>query len=245
MYFIITRPTIDTKIIAEKLSSLKLQLLFEPMLEIRPIDSKTIIGNIKCDEFDGVIFTSSNAIRAVGNLKDLHKKQIYVVGEKTAQLAGSHGFEKVIIAGSNVDEFCDYFANNKKLASKRLVYFSGTYVTKDLKVVLGNLDYEVEQVICYESLAVKDFSSQFIDKLNSNFIGAVSFYSQLTAENFIRLAKKDNLIENLKHLEAFVLSEKIADSLRQVKWKMIHVAKDSDEKNMVELVRRRYGKEEI
>ena len=118
-------------------------------------------------------------------------------------------------------------------------------MTKDLKVVLGNLDYEVEQVICYESLAVKDFSSQFIDKLNSNFIGAVSFYSQLTAENFIRLAKKDNLIENLKHLEAFVLSEKIADSLRQVKWKMIHVAKDSDEKNMVELVRRRYGKEEI
>jgi len=245
MYFIITRPSIDAQNQAAQLSFLKHNILFEPMLEIRQLDIQYHLAQINLEEFDGMIFTSSNGVRAVENLTRLHDKLAFVIGEKTAYLAQSCGFTQVVNTGSNASALCDYLISKKQLEKKRLIYFSGTYVTKDLKAELSNYNYQITQIMCYQSSPVKAFSEQFLAKLSVNFIGAISFYSQLTAESFIKLANESNLLENLKQIEAFALSKKIAESLSQVKWKIIHESKIADETSMVELIRQRYGKEEI
>lgn len=239
MYFLITRPLTDKQNLAENLPS-ALTPIFQPMLEITFPDIKAELAELRLRGCEGIIFTSGNGVRAVQDFQQLYHLPVFTVGEKTAALARSTGFTKVISLGANVEEATGYLVVEKSKLPVSLIYFRGDKVTTDLKAELTDFGYNIQEVVVYKAEDAEDFSPTLLTLYNNNQLNAASFYSQATAQNYIRLATRYNLKENHSKIEAFALSEQIAQILKQMQWHKIHVAKSPTEKKMLELVLSRY-----
>ena len=123
-----------------------------------------------------------------------------------------------------------------------MIYFCGDRITKDLKVELGDFGYQIKQVIVYNTISATSFSHGLLEKLSSNQIRAISFYSKATALSYIELASKHDLKDNHREVEAFALSEQIAAILSQIKWARIYIAAKPTDEKMIELVNSHYEK---
>ena len=241
MYFLITRPLIDAQNLVENLPVCFMPIC-EPMLRVIFPDIKAEINEVNESENQAIIFTSSNAVRAVKDFGRLYNLKAFTVGEKTAKLVESAGFKEVVCIGANVAEAISYFDQEKEKLPRSLIYLRGNRIKKDLKSVLSVLGYNIEQIIVYKTEQVDSFSSKVRALFEQDQLKAASFYSQATAINYIRLATEFNLKENHRQIEAFALSEQIAEILEQIKWRRVNIAKRPTEKEMMELIFSRYEK---
>ena len=242
MYFLITRPLIDTQNLINRLPAY-LTPICEPMIEISFPNIEADVLKLNLDDFEGIIFTSSNGVRAVSKIKSLHSLKVYTVGEKTALLARSFGFNQVTCLGASVEEAIKYITNSNGEVPQSLIYFSADKITKDLKFDLANFGYKIKQLVVYHTKPTNFFSHELLLAFKSHQIKAVSFYSGATALNYIRLASQYKLKENHRKIEAFALSEQVADILMQIQWLKVHIANRPTDNEMIKLVRNSYEKQ--
>ena len=190
---------------------------------------KVNYDSVNFPSFDGIIFTSANAIKFL-DLKSIDKKILcFCVGEATEKTARNNGFQNVIAAEGNVENLKELILQNFDKKDGSLIYISGETVSTDLDQQLLKLGYNVKRIINYRTLHNKNFNEEFIKELKQKMPDIVYVYSQNSAASFLNYIKLQQLESLWMNTNLMCIGEKTSSILNEIKWKKIFLFNPGEE----------------
>jgi uroporphyrinogen III methyltransferase / synthase len=217
---LVTRPAHQADDLARPLAELGAEVLYQPAIEIRPLPlagpSRELVERI--DQFDWVVFSSSNGVRcfleqlatAGRDLRALGKARIAAVGPGTA--------EELARCRLNADVVPDEY-RAESLASALQVGAAGNHFLL-IRASLGRevLAEEltkaggiVEQVVVYESLDVEQPDPAIAEQMAAGRINWTTVTSSAIARSLARLFG-----ESLKQTKLVSISPITSGTLREL-----------------------------
>ena len=225
MHILLTRPLEDIQELILKFQELGHVISHMPVIKIEKVNYKSI----NFSEFNGIIFTSSNAIKHL-DTKLIDKNKIcFCVGSATEKKARSVGFQNVISTDGNVSNLKELILQNFNSSSGKLLYISGEVITNDLDQDLISNGYDVKRIINYSARSIENLDEKFIEKLKLKMPEIVYIYSQNSALSFLRLVKNYNLSDFWMDTNLMCISEKTSSILNEIKWKKIFIFSPGEE----------------
>ena len=174
MHILLTRPIEDSKELIIKLNNLGHKVSHLPVINVVGEEYR----DFSEEEFKGIIFTSSNAVKNL-NLKNINKNiQCFCVGSATEKTARINGFQKVYSADGNVSNLKEIIIQNYNTKNEKLIYVSGEIITTNLDKDLISEGYNVDRIINYKVLPVENLDLKFLEQLKSSIPEIVFIYSQ-------------------------------------------------------------------
>ena len=225
MHILLTRPLEDIQELILKFQGLGHIVSHMPVIKIEKVNYKSI----NFSEFNGIIFTSSNAIKHL-DTKLIDKNKIcFCVGSATEKKARNVGFQNVISTDGNVNNLKELILQNFNRSSGKLLYISGEVITNDLDQDLISNGYDVKRIINYTAKPIENLDEKFIEKLKLKMPEIVYIYSQNSALSFLRLVKSYNLSDFWMDTNLMCISEKTSSILNEIKWKKIFIFSPGEE----------------
>ena len=225
MHILLTRPLDDCKEMILRFKSLGHKVSHLPVIKIQNVN----YDKININEFDGIIFTSANAIKNL-NTSDINKKiNCFCVGSSTENVAKQNGFQNIFCAEGNVNNLKEVILQNFDNRSGNLLYVSGEIVSSNLDKDLISEGYKVKRIINYSVLPVEEIGEEFINNLKSSIPDMVYVYSENSAKNYLNLLKKYNLLDYWMNTNLMCLGEKTSSVLNEIKWKKIFLFNSGEE----------------
>jgi len=225
MHILLTRPLEDCSEMIVKFKSLGHQVSHLPLLSVEEV----IHDKINFEDFNGIIFTSANAVKYL-NVEKLNKKIIcFCVGNATEKKARSAGFQNTISAEGNVSNLKELILQNYNSKDAKLLYVSGELISVDLDQQLIKEGYNVKRVINYRVNHNKKFDENFVKALKANIPDMIYIYSQNSASsflNFIKIYQSESLWMNTNLM---CMGEKTSSILNEIKWKKIFLFNPGEE----------------
>ena len=152
MHILLTRPLEDIEELILKFKKLGHIVSHMPVIKIEKINYKSI----NFSEFNGIIFTSSNAIKYL-DTKLIDKNKIcFCVGSVTEKKVRNSGFQNVISADGNVSNLKELILQNFNPSSGKLLYISGEVITSKLDQDLISNGYDVKRIINYTAKSIEN-----------------------------------------------------------------------------------------
>jgi len=225
MHILLTRPIEDSNKIALNFQSLGHQVTFMPVVSIEALKYE----NINFSNFEGIIFTSANAIKFL-EVKDINKNIIcFCVGSRTEEKARKVGFQNVFAADGNVDNLKELILLNFNTSQGKLLYVSGEVISNDLDQQLVSEGYKIDRIVNYKVNPIKKFDNSFIEKLKQKMPDIVYVYSQNSAISFLNLIKNYQLESLFMNTNLMCIGEKTSSVLNEIKWKKIFLFNPGEE----------------
>ncbi len=202
-----------------------------PLFEVS--DLKTQIPNA---DYDGVIFTSKNAVEVLAT-REFGFKNIpaYCVGEKTKQAAEALGFTKTHVANGGGAVLADLMGK-MKLEGQTLLYPTTPDRSYDMQTALEPSGIKVKSIDIYQVNALIPDQQTFTQTFQKISYGHIFTYSALSATHLTHILETTNLTNALKDCTLIGISKHAVKSLEQFEWKEILVARQPDETCMIELL---------
>ncbi len=132
MRILITRPIEDAKPLADALEERGIEVLIEPLLEIRHLED----AEIDLDGVQALLFTSANGVRAFAALSPRRDLKVFTVGDGSADAARQAGFPNVESAKGDVEALAALVVDRLKAEDGILFHAAGTVTAGDLKTRL-------------------------------------------------------------------------------------------------------------
>lgn len=208
MTVLITRPTEDSKLLAEELRKLKISSFIEPMFHVK--QSNFDLQPETLNDCNGTIFTSRHAVRPLIGLENL---PCFVVGEVTALEAKKNGFTNVLVAKGNVESLLNMIKGYYSTKKCRLLYLRGQIITFDIEEFLSKQNIKIEEKVVYQTDEITALSPKLVKEILAADIKTVVFFSLNTAKIFIRILEAQSLLNIFNKITCFVLSKKIQECL--------------------------------
>ena len=225
MHILLTRPLEDSREMIFKFQSLGHDISHMPLINI---ESKNY-ESINFPDFNGIIFTSANAIKFL-NLKLIDKKiNCFCVGNATEKKAKSSGFQNIFCADGNVNNLKELILQNFNSSDGKLLYVSGEIITNELDQELTSEGYSVKRITNYTANPVEKFNDKFIEKLKLKMPEIVYIYSENSAISFLNLIKNYQLENLWLNSNLMCISEKTSAVLNEIKWKKIFLFNSGEE----------------
>ena len=225
MHILFTRPLEDSGEIILKFQSLGHDVSHMPLINI---ESKNY-ESINFADYNGIIFTSSNAIKFL-DLKSIDKKiNCFCVGSATEKIARSNGFQNIFCADGNVNNLKELILQNFNSSDGQLLYVSGEIISNELDQQLISEGYNVKRIINYTANPVEKFNGEFIEKLKLKMPEIVYVYSQNSAISFLNLIKNYQLENLWMDTNLMCIGEKTSAVLNEIKWKKIFLFNPGEE----------------
>ena len=225
MHILLTRPIEDCSEMIIRFQGLDHKVSLLPLINVKNVQHEKINFN----DYGGIIFTSSNAVKNL-NIENLSKKLIcFCVGNATEKKARSLGFQNTIAAEGNVSNLKELILQNYELKDTPLLYVSGEIITTDLDQQLLKDGYAVKRIINYKITHNEKFDENFVNELKQNMPDIVYVYSQNSASsflNFIKIYQTENLWMNTNLM---CIGEKTSSILNEIKWKKIFLFNPGEE----------------
>jgi uroporphyrinogen-III synthase len=235
-YALITRPTADAQTTAANLKSMGIDSFIEPLLEIvyLPDNAQHLHNALK--NAQGIIVTSSNAVRAIHSFSVPKNFPLIAVGKVTASRAKDLGFTDVKNSHGDVHNLADFIIKNYSSDKGHLIYASATITAGNIVQELADSGFAVDAINVYRSIPAEKFSQKCLGELPS--FDMVLLYSSRTAKVFANLLRNYNIRELGfdKNLHTFCLSDKVAKYMEEFGF-TIHVAERPDNESLMELIR--------
>ena len=229
MHILLTRPLEDSKELIMKFKSLGHQVSHLPVINIEKKDYEDPNYN----EFKGIIFTSSNAIKNL-NISKINKDIFcFCVGNATEKIAKETGFQNIFTAEGNVSNLKEIILQNFDPKNGNLIYVSGEIVSYDLEKELKSEGYCVKRIINYSVSSNEKLSDEFVGQLKNSIPEIVFIYSENSARSYLNLLKKYNLIDNWMDTNLMCLGEKSSAVLNEIKWKKIFLFNPGEEEYLL------------
>jgi len=225
MHILLTRPLEDSREMILKFQSLGHNVSHLPLINI---ESKNY-ESIDFSDFNGIIFTSANAIKFL-NLKLINKKiSCFCVGNATERKAKSTGFQNIFCADGNVNNLKELILQNFNSSDGQLLYVSGEIISNELDQQLISEGYNVKRIINYTANPVEKFNNKFIEKLKLKMPEIVYIYSENSAISFLNLIKNYQLENLWLNSNLMCIGEKTSAVLNEIKWKKIFLFNPGEE----------------
>ncbi|ABG30181.1 uroporphyrinogen-III synthase [Roseobacter denitrificans] len=188
--------------------------IHSPLLEIVPID-----GGYDSTGADHAIFTSANGVKYApkGN-----GRRAFCVGEKTTQLARSHGWDAVF-AGATVLALKDHVLINRPQGE--IHHYSGVFVRGNVAEDLSVAGLRVTNIPLYEQRLLP-FSAQALSVLERRAPVVVPLFSPRTAAHFAAIAPAH------PQLYVVAMSTAVADSCNEMSPARLIIAREPTAKSM-------------
>jgi uroporphyrinogen-III synthase len=208
-----------------RFKSLGHQVSHLPLLIIEKMN----YGPIDFSSYEGIIFTSANAIKFL-DLKIIDKKILcFCVGEATEKTARNNGFQNVIAAEGNVENLKELILQNFDKKNGSLIYISGETVSTDLDQQLLKEGCNVKRIINYRTLHNQNFNEEFVRELKQKMPDIVYVYSQNSAASFLNYIKLQKLESLWMNTNLMCIGEKTSSILNEIKWKKIFLFNPGEE----------------
>ena len=225
MHILLTRPLEDSHEMILKFKSLGHKISHMPLIMVEGKNYE----QINFDDFSGIIFTSSNAIKFL-NLKKINKKtNCFCVGLATEKKAKSSGFQNIFSAEGNVNNLKELILQNLSSKAGKLLYVSGEIISNNLDKQLISEGYRVKRIINYTVKAIEKFNEGFIKELKTNVPEIVFVYSQNSAISFLNLIMKFQLESLWMDTNLMCIGEKTSAILNEIRWKKIFLFNPGEE----------------
>jgi len=225
MHILLTRPLNDSKEMILKFQTLGHEVSHMPLINIEGKEYE----QINFSNFNGIIFTSSNAIKYL-DLKKIDKKiNCFCVGNITEKKARSVGFQNIFSAEGNVNNLKELILQNVNSSDGKLIYISGETISDNLDQKLMSEGYNIKRIINYMVKPVEKFNDNFIKKLKLKMPDIVYVYSQNSAISFLNLIKNYQLDTLWMNTNLMCIGEKTSAVLNEIKWKKIFLFNPGEE----------------
>jgi len=225
MHILFTRPLEDCQEIMIKFQLLGHEVSHMPLIYVENKNYE----EINFEDFKGVIFTSTNAIKFL-NLKKINKKiNCFCVGNATEKKARNSGFQNTFSAEGNVNNLKELILQNFNSSDGKLLYVSGEIVSNELDKKLIFEGYDVKRIVNYTTKHVEKLNEDFVEKIKMKMPNIVYIYSQNSAASFLNLIKNYNLSNLWMDTNLMCISEKTSSVLNEIKWKKIFIFSPGEE----------------
>jgi uroporphyrinogen III methyltransferase/synthase len=189
----------------------------------------------RLEQFDWIIFTSENAVRAVvkragvrGNLRNVagRRSRAAAVGPTTAAAAERAGF------------FVDYQAQThsgaalanelgEKLQGQMVFLPRSDRANPDLPQLLRNYGAQVTEVIAYRTVTPVNLDHEKIVAIVNGEVEAILFFSPTAVEHFVGVVSNEKLRDLQNRLAITAVGPITANALRQSGVDSLLVAEDT------------------
>jgi len=229
MHILLTRPLEDSKDLILKFKSLGHQVSHLPVINIEKKDYEEPNYN----EFKGIVFTSSNAIKNLDISKIDKGIFCFCVGNATEKIAKQKGFQNIFTAEGNVLNLKEIILQNFDPKNGNLLYISGEIISNELDKELKSEGYSMKRVVNYSVNSNEKLSDEFVEQLKTSIPEIVFIYSENSARSYLNLLKKYNLIDNWMNTNLMCLGEKSSSVLNEIKWKKIFLFNPGEEEYLL------------
>jgi len=225
MHILFTRPLEDCQEIMIKFQLLGHEVSHMPLIYVE----KKNYEEINFEDFKGIIFTSTNAIKFL-NLKKINKKiNCFCVGNATEKKARKFGFQNTFSAEGNVNNLKEVILQNFNSSDGKLLYVSGEIISNELDKKLIFEGYDVKRIVNYNVKHVENLNEDFVKKIKMKMPNIVYVYSQNSAASLLNLIKSYNLSNLWMDTNLMCISEKTSSVLNEIKWKKIFIFSPGEE----------------
>jgi uroporphyrinogen-III synthase len=239
MGILITRPEDDSQKISQTLEEHGLKTYIFPLFKIILMPLVSILAP---ENYHALIFTSSHGVRACTEQKTpdesflscFKNTPLFCVGKHTAETAHVMGFENIISVTSTAADMIGKISSLPHIHKfQRFLYIRGEHIAIDIRNGLQNDGMTVDERIVYTTQSPDKFPETIRRYILNGSITTVLLYSKRTGEIFTQLAKHDNL--PLENIQAIIISNNAAQSVRHAGFKTIAIAKYPDSISMFRL----------
>ncbi|ETR77894.1 uroporphyrinogen III synthase [Afipia sp. P52-10] len=238
MSILVTRPAPDNAITAAALSARGFKPLLAPVLLFQALPFR----DDEARAYDGVILTSTNALRAMAQqpmprrLRDL---PVFAVGERTAQAAREASFTDVRSADGDAVALRDLIlASLPQNAGKSLLYLSAAEISRDLGKDLAPHGIAVIRLPVYRMTEALELPPTASEALAHHEVRAILHYSRRSALAFIKAVRLGGLEISALALPQVCLSELVAGVLRDAGANRLAVADAPHEPALLDMLQR-------
>ena len=225
MHILLTRPLEDCHELILRFQSLGHKVSHLPLITIDGLKHESL----KYSDFEGVVFTSSNAIKFL-DTKNIDKKiNCFCVGDATEKKARSVGFLNTFAADGNVNNLKELILQNFNYSDGKLLYVSGEIISNNLDQQLITEGYNIKRIINYIANPIKKFDQGFIDSLKLKMPEIVYVYSQNSALSLLNIIKNYQLESLWMDTNLMCIGEKTSSILNEIKWKKIFLFNPGEE----------------
>ena len=218
MNIIFTRPLIDSEDLMMNFFSSGHKIIHMPTLSIASANMEPI--NTK--DYDGLIFTSANAVRFLKLKNDDKNIKCFCVGNLTERSLRLKGFNNTVAASGTVNALKNIIMNSEKNI-KNLAYLCGEVISYELDKELKQEGFKVSKIINYTSTRITDLNKESMDLIKKYPPNITLIYSQRSAESFDGIIRKYSLAELMTHCTVMCISKKIEEFLKSKGWKKTEI----------------------
>jgi len=233
VHIIITRPKEDSCHIIKNIIKAGHSVTHLPVIKIKKLETK----KINLQDYNAVIFTSSNAIRFMNIKKFESKIKCFCVGNATELTAKQAGFINTYSSEGTVDSLVELILRTLESKSGKLLYLSSEFISKDLDGDLINAGYSVDRVLNYTSLPVEEIDEITLNFIKKNPPDVLFIYSSKSAKNLFNLINKYSLLNIVTHSNLMCISGKVLLILKQIKWKKVFIFSPGEEEFLLNKIK--------
>ena len=225
MHILFTKSQNSSEILIKRFADKGHRVTNFPILNIKPIT----IPDINFKDFTAVIFTSSNAVQNLKNIKNVSHLKCFCVGEETASAAKKIGFFNIQVAGGNYIELRDLIFKSCDKAKENFIYVRGEFISNDLEGDFKKQGYILKSVINYTAEPNLNIDHQLIEDLKNKLIDVIFIYSKRAADQLLKIILNHKIMDDLDNCSLNCISINVANTLKRLKWKRIKIFSPGEE----------------
>tara|TARA_B000000477_G_C6020916_1_gene197515 strand:- start:8 stop:703 length:696 start_codon:yes stop_codon:yes gene_type:complete len=227
MKILITRSFDQSRRFSERLVKKfdnKLDISISPIIKIKPL-----YLNVELNSFDGIIFTSENAIKVCKKIDISSDKKIFCVGRQTKKMAEKNGL-KVSNTGKDTASLIKLLLTIK--IKTRLLYLCGKNISVDLSKAFSSSDtVSVFTKAIYDQTPLK-LTLNAINILSQKKPVLVPIFSERSGHILSRQFTKKMTSPRI----ALCFSKQIANSLVNYEYDKVLISPYPDIENLIALI---------
>ena len=232
MRLLLTRPFDPDDTLGELLEAHGHQAVRAPLLKIEPLSFEVI----DTSGLQAVIATSANALRALDPSPALMALPLYAVGPATGRMGSVKGFTRVVSGDSGAAALTAVLETDLDPGGGAVLYLRGEDIAFDMGAALTFRGFYVHSRITYRAQPIESFNQETISELGAGTVNGVVLLSPRTAQVYVNLLRQSHLLEAIKSLAHYCLSERVAAPLGAAGAKLIRVPSRPDVQELVALI---------
>ncbi|MDJ0612595.1 MAG: uroporphyrinogen-III synthase [Rhizobiaceae bacterium] len=207
---------------------------------VLPIFELKDLGGVLPDyPYDGIIFTSANAVEVLlrRNWRNHNPDTVaYCVGKRTEEAAEQIGFSRTIAASGGGAALVLEFEKLNLPENQRFLYPTTPDRSFDMQLALQKKGYSVDLVELYQTRKCNRAGQELSGAIDWCKDGAVLAYSARSAEYLSELLSSLNDLSSISSISLIGISKTATNIMLKYPWRDVYVSSNPSEDDMLILL---------